>query len=65
MPYSDADTMDDYFNDIYNYTIETGETKYLKFLIRKYKNKLNNSHIVIANNIIFQLTQESFEAMDI
>lgn len=54
-----------YFNEIYSYTINTGNTKYLQQYIKKYYNLLDKSSIELANNIIFQLTQEKLQNIKI
>ncbi len=62
---SDCNNIYDYLNFVTNYAVETGETKYLEQCIKKYYNLFNKSHIEMANNIMFEITQEKLENMDI
>ena len=64
-PCFDNSNIYEHFTIIANYTIETGNPKYLEQYIKKYRKLLNKSHIEMANNIIFQLTEEKLEDMNI
>ena len=56
--------IDEFFIAI-NQTIDSGDANIVKSLFIKYKNILPKNYIVMANDIIFELTQEKFELISI
>lgn len=59
------DTIQDRFLYEIDQTIVTGDTKYIINAIKKYKNDIDNSYIVMATNVLNSLLEETLEEMEI
>jgi len=59
------DTIQDAFLYEIDQTIVTGDPKYIINAIKKYKNNIDNSYIVMATNVLNSLLEETLEEMEI
>ncbi len=65
----DTSSENDNYQDSFLYeidkSIESGNEQFILNAIKNYKNKINDSYILLAQNILINLLEEKIELMDL